>query len=69
MEWIGANEDWAFEQFSRGELGIDADALVRWGCFRRALATPGGKLSVVFRQNAELQGAYDFVQGRLRQGR
>lgn len=68
MEWIGANEDWAFEQFSRGELGDRRRCTRAVGMLRRALATPGGRLSVVFRQNAELQGAYDFVQGPVASG-
>lgn len=65
MELPGSDLDWSFEQFNGAKFGDRRRCTRAITMVRRALATPGGRLCVVFRDNAELQGAYDFVQGRV----
>ncbi len=63
MKVIASDKEWAFEQFSAAEFGDRRRRLRAVSMLRRALANPAGRLTEVFKENAELQGAYDFVQG------
>jgi hypothetical protein len=54
---------WAFEQFAGAEFGDVRRRSRATSMLRRALARPAGKLTEVFEDGAERQGAYDFVQG------
>ena len=56
---------WAFEQTAAAKFGDVRRRARMAAILRRALAKPGGKLTEVFDSNAELQGAYDFVQGSV----
>lgn len=63
MDLTTDDRTWAFEQFASADFGdvrrrARAELMVR-----RVVASPSGRLSEVFRCNAELQGAYDFVEG------
>jgi hypothetical protein len=63
MRAIDNDQAWAFEQFSAAEFGDRRRRVRAVSMLRRALASPSGRLTEVFKENAELQGAYDFVQG------
>lgn len=63
MDLIGDDRKWAFEQFAAADFGDRRRRKRAVSMLQRAVASPAGRLSAVFKQNAELQGAYDFVQG------
>lgn len=56
-------KDWAIEQFATLELGDRRREYRAVRMLRRAAERPAGRLSEVFDSPAELQGAYDFVEG------
>jgi hypothetical protein len=55
---------WASEQLAGAEFGDVRRRARAELMLRRAVANPCGKLTDVFAVSAELQGAYDFVQGQ-----
>jgi len=63
MEHFGTDRDWAFEQFAAAEFGDRRRRSRAVLIAQRAVANPAGRLTAVFKDCAELQGAYDFVQG------
>ena len=58
-------KDWATEQFATLELGDRRREYRAVRMLRRAAERPAGRLSEVFDSPAELQGAYDFVEGNF----
>lgn len=54
---------WASEQVAAANFGDVRRRARAELMLRRAIANPAGRLTQVFRNNAELQGAYGFVQG------
>lgn len=64
MDGAGQEVRWAREEFGQVELGDQrrCDRLVRMAA--RAAEAPGGKVSEVFADGAERQGAYDFLESK-----
>lgn len=63
MHAVLSNHDWAFEVFGNARLG-NAQRPVRAVCMlRRTLEHAAGCITEVFKDSAERQGAYDFVEG------
>jgi len=65
MEVIASNHDWAWEQLCEADFGNRRRSMRATLMLRRALQQPAGRLTEVFSDPAELQGAYDFVQGSV----
>jgi Transposase DNA-binding/Transposase Tn5 dimerisation domain len=54
--------NWAVEEFGRARLGDERRLTRLVGMARRAAQSPAGRVSDVFRKDAERQGAYDFLE-------
>jgi hypothetical protein len=60
------NEEWASEQLASANFGHGSRVKRAISMLARAVQSPAGRLSDVFTTPAELQGAYDFVEGEVR---
>ena len=54
---------WAIEQFDSADFGDVRRERRAAFMLQRAAERPAGKLTDVFKSGAELQGAYDFIEG------
>ena len=61
-----SHEAWAREQLATANFGHGARVKRATAMLARAVEAPGGRLTDVFTTPAELQGAYDFVEGNVR---
>jgi hypothetical protein len=66
MSELLSHEDWASEQLATAKFGHGARVKRAIAMLGRAVQAPGGRLSDVFTTPAELEGAYDFVEGEVR---
>src|SRR3954462_6371121 len=66
MSELVSDESWASEQLASANFGHGSRVKRAISMLRRAVQSPGGRLSEVFTTPAELQGAYDFVEGEVR---
>lgn len=66
MSELLREDPWAREQLASANLGHGARVTRAKAMLARAVQAPGGRLSDVFTTPAELQGAYDFVEGEVR---
>lgn len=58
----GDQAAWAQEEFGQAELGDSRRTARVVKMARRAVQSPGGKISDVFRRDRDQQGAYDFLE-------
>lgn len=63
MELIADPRDWCREQFASADFGNVSRARRASSMLRRALESPGGRITDVFADAAEQQAAYNFVEG------
>lgn len=66
MSELPGDNLWAGEQLASANFGHGARVTRAKAMLARAVQSPGGRLSDVFTTPAELQGAYDFVEGEVR---
>jgi hypothetical protein len=61
MTW-NATTAWAWEEFGKAELGDFRNTRRAVRMAAQAVKTPGGRLTTVFADENELEGAYDFLE-------
>lgn len=66
MSDVRSHMHWAEEQLATASLGHRARVKRAVSMLARAVERPAGRLSDAFPTPAELQGAYDFVEGNVR---